>query len=328
MEDELSPEVQGLLRQAAELGPGYHGRRREASATERDALRAALVEFKQPVPAFMEAQGPWIERRAKLFEAGDYPDKGVAITTEDLQKLAGGFDLPVPVLIEHAESPLQLGYLTSVEALGGELFGTVSLTPEANALVEKSGARSLSVGLSPELDAIREVSLVKNPRVESARLFSGDLNPLPLVGEGREGVSQPPPPTPEPPNPVGNEASQQGDGSQWRQRYEQLQRETQQQQTDREIDGMVKAGRLTPAQVPFAKAILGTEDAIEFDGTSTPLRQLLIAMLERQPPHTLFKEVAPQPTQAGDRALLLPEEVAFYERHFPGVSLDSIAAMR
>ncbi|MCH7903160.1 MAG: hypothetical protein IH944_01180 [Armatimonadetes bacterium] len=38
--------------------------------------------------------------------------------------------------IEHATSPLELGYLTSVEADDGELFGTVALSAEANDLTE------------------------------------------------------------------------------------------------------------------------------------------------------------------------------------------------
>lgn len=119
--------------------------------------------------------GRWIVRQAKLFEAGDYPDKGIQVTQEQLHALAAAFDRPVPVLIEHADSPLELGYLTAVRAEGDELFGDVSLSPEADALVRSSGADKLSLALSPELDAIREVSLVRHPRVESARLFSGAL---------------------------------------------------------------------------------------------------------------------------------------------------------
>jgi len=311
--DLVSPELQSLLRQAAELGPGYQGRRRTASETEREALKQALIEFDVDVPAFFDAGQDWIERRAKLFESGDYPDKGVSMTPEALQKLASGFDLPVPVLIEHAASPLELGYLTSVEALGSELFGTVSLTPEANALVDRSGAHALSVGLTPELDAIREVSLVRNPRVASARLFTGSL-----VAQ----ISNRQPADPE------AAPLAQGNSTDWQARYEELRRQAREQEVDREIDSMVRAGRLTPAQVPFARALLSAEAAVEFDGESKPLRQLLLGLLERQPAHSLFKETAPQPTQAGDRALLLPEEVAFYQHHFPGVSLDSIAAMR
>lgn len=313
MEDALSPEIQGLLRQAAELGPGYHGRKRIASATEREAVRNALIEFKQEVPAYLDAGEKWVERRAKLFEAGAYPDKGVSISEEQLIGLADGFDLPVPVLIEHAASPLELGYLTSVEAIGRELFGVISLTPEANALVERSGAKALSIGLSPELDAIREVSLVRKPRVESAQLFSGALE----ASEDSEA------PSPNSYLPAGEKGA-----LGWRQRYERLERETRDKEVDREVSDLVRDGRLTPAQAPFAAAILSADGAIEFDGGKAPLRQLLIAMLERQPPHQLFAELAAQPKGDVGRALLLPEEAAFYEKHFPGVSLETIAAMR
>ncbi|RYG24586.1 hypothetical protein EON82_10240, partial [bacterium] len=91
-------------------------------------------------------QSGWVQRRAKLFEAGEYPDKGILVTDEDLIALAEGFSRPVPVLIEHAQSPLELGFLTAVERSGKDLFGTVSLSQEADALVRKSGARGLSLG--------------------------------------------------------------------------------------------------------------------------------------------------------------------------------------
>ncbi|MCW5938710.1 MAG: hypothetical protein KF884_05815 [Fimbriimonadaceae bacterium] len=122
-------------------------------------------------PAYLDGQRDWIDRPARLFEAGDYPDKGVSVTPETLESLAHGFDHPVPVLIEHANSPLELGYLTDVRAEGAVLMGTVSLTREANDLIEQSGARSLSLGLSQGLDRIIEVSLVREPRVKSAQMF-------------------------------------------------------------------------------------------------------------------------------------------------------------
>lgn len=219
----------------------------------------------------------WVERRAKLFEAGEYPDKGLTITAEHLDGLVKNFNRPVPVLIEHAESPLQMGVLRSVERVGDELFGQIALSAEADALVERSGARSLSLGLSPDLGAIREVSLVRNPRVPDARLF--------FVAD----------PTPTPPV---------------------------------RLDEYVRQGKLLPSQVPFAKAILATDSAIEFNGDRTPLRQLLIAMIERQPPHSLFSELAPASTQDHSQHLMLPEEAAFYRRHFPDVALDEIAKRR
>lgn len=114
----------------------------------------------------------WVHRKAKLFESGDFPDKGVTISPEQLVELAANFKAPAPVLIEHASNPLELGFLVEVQVEGNELFGTLALSQEANALIEKSGARGLSIGLSPDITEIEEVSLVRNPRVSDARLFS------------------------------------------------------------------------------------------------------------------------------------------------------------
>lgn len=114
----------------------------------------------------------WVHRKAKLFEAGEFPDKGITITREQLTELAANFKTPAPVLIEHASNPLELGFLVEVHVEGKELFGKLALSQEANALIEKSGARGLSIGLNPEMTEIEEVSLVRNPRVSDARLFS------------------------------------------------------------------------------------------------------------------------------------------------------------
>lgn len=161
-----------LLRQAALLGPGHHGRRRTAGDSERARLAEAFDGTGQEVPAYLAQPRSWVDRRAKLFEAGEYPDKGVTVTEADLLALEAAFDLPVPILIEHARSPLEIGYLTAVEAKGSELFGTLALAEEADSLIQRDGARALSLGLSPDLSEIREVSLVRRPRVPSARLFA------------------------------------------------------------------------------------------------------------------------------------------------------------
>ena len=170
--EEMATERDRLLREAAELGPGRRGRRRAGTRDERLALARRLEEAGADLPPYLESPAAWVDRRARLFEAGEYPDKGVTVTTEQLDALAAGFDLPVPVLIEHAESPLELGYLTHVWCEGETLMGTVALTPEADALLARASARGLSLGLSPDLSAIREVSLVRHPRVASATLFA------------------------------------------------------------------------------------------------------------------------------------------------------------
>ncbi|MBL8059769.1 MAG: hypothetical protein JNK63_03520 [Chthonomonas sp.] len=190
-----------LNRRAAAAGPGYLGARSHLDDLRRQNLVQEFRDAGQDPPDYLQQAHDWIEREAKLFEAGDFPDKGVSITQEDLKEIESEFDLPVPVLIEHAQNPLELGYLTAVRAEGNELFGTVALTPEADALIRRCGAKSLSLGLTPDLKAIREVSLVQNPRISDAQLFrAGHLLPSinaeahteKMVREGRLLPSQAP----------------------------------------------------------------------------------------------------------------------------------------
>lgn len=184
---------------AAVLGPGFAGKRVETNQEERrEAAKTLLAEwpaeFGAP-PAYLReiADGKnaeWIERKAKLFECGEFSDRGVNVSPADLQKLASSFDSPVPILIEHTETPLRLGYLTDVEAIGAELFGTLALTKEANDFIEDSAAKSLSLSVSKSLDKIHEVSIVSNPRIESAKLFCKDFRDCEPISEWkREAIS-------------------------------------------------------------------------------------------------------------------------------------------
>lgn len=304
-----SPSEISLQGRLAEAGPGYRGRRRRLDLHERDGLAFELQAAGVPVPEFVKSNAGWVDRRAKLFEAGDYPDKGVSISPETLRALAENFDLPVPVLIEHSESPLELGYLTDVEAVGHELFGTLALTEEANALVERSQARSLSVGLTPDLSAIREVSLVRAPRVADAQLFWCELSNS----------------TREPHFGVGALETGDAEIARLKTRIAELEAQRVAEQAQRTLDELLAQGRLTPAQLPFARAMIAVNDSVNFDGESQPLAQLLIAMIERQPAAGLFREWVPERENPASAALLLPEEAAFYQTHFPEVSLDAIA---
>lgn len=286
-----------LLKRAAQCGPGYRGERQSLDPQETFALAVQMKEAQLEPPSYLESDTEWIDRKAKLFEAGEYPDKGITIKPSDIHRLASNFDLPVPVLIEHAESPLELGFLTQVEAAGNELFGIVTLTQEAESLVQKSGASSLSLGLSPDLNEIREVSLVRNPRIPSARLFSDGLFYLTASLEGT---------------------------IDWKARYEDLAKQKQDEAAACSLEQYVKEGKLVPAQVPFAKAILLEPTTIEFNGELRPVRQLLIDLIERQPPSSLYTETASQNATSPPEGML-PEETEFYQRYFPDLSLDVIA---
>lgn len=239
--------------------------------------------------------GPWVERRAKLFEAGDYPDKGVEVTGEDLDALEASFDAPVPLLIEHADSPLALGFLKDVRREGDELFGTVSLSREANELIERSGAHALSLGLSPDLRRIVEVSLVRSPRVADARLFAGRVT---FEAEFRAETD-------------------------WRRRCEALEAAQCAAEAERTADRLVADGRLTPAQRPFAVALLTRSDRTVFGGEPKSVAELALGLIESGVPHGLFSELAATPSQPGSS--LEPDQTEFFRRHFPDVSLEEIA---
>jgi hypothetical protein len=282
-----SPSGVDLLRQAALWGPGHRGRRETATPEDRRKLAGQLAEAGLSPPPYLAQERAWVDRRAKLFEVGEYPDKGVTVSESHLQALCESFDLPVPVLIEHARSPFELGYLTELEAQAGELFGTVALTPEAHELIESSNARSLSLGLTPALTEIREVSLVERPRIATARLFA----------DGPEFTAE--------------------WGAEWRdERAEFLA-----QRGEDWLQGLLAEGRIVPAQLEPARVLLGAlASQFAADGkVPAAFRELL----GRAAPHRLFGQVAPSPSSPSPQ--LGAEEAEFYRRYFPGVSLDQIA---
>jgi|GEM_PF-2713039 len=113
-----------------------------------------------------------IERTAKLFEAGEYKDKGISVTESDIDALVAGFK-EIPVKIEHSETPFDgfLGGCTKIWRKGADLMGSIGFSPEAWSLVDKADARKLSIGIKKDLSELTEVSLVKTPRVAGAAVF-------------------------------------------------------------------------------------------------------------------------------------------------------------
>lgn len=256
-------ELRQVRAEAAAIGPGYRGKRAEMSDDERVAQARALLEkweefdLGEPPDYLVRlSEGEltqWLERRAKLFEIGEFEDKGLSVKEEDLQRLAQNFEFPVNVLIEHVENPLRLGYLTSVEALGPELFGTLALTPEANQLLETSGAHALSLSVSRDLDRIYEVSIVGNPRVRSARLFCENFRadgPAPQASRERE-----------------------------------LEQELRRRESEDAVERLIRAGQLSPAARDAAVALLFSAD----DGA----KEKAMRLLESLPPVYFSGELVP-----------------------------------
>jgi len=116
-----------------------------------------------------------VERVCFLFEAGEYPDKGVTVTEGDLREIVRNSGDTIPVKIEHlAESPFDgvLGTVTELEVRGSGLWGKLRQSQEVWELMKRAGAQRLSVGLDLARKAIVETSLVCRPRVKNAQVFA------------------------------------------------------------------------------------------------------------------------------------------------------------
>lgn len=122
-----------------------------------------------------------VERECLLFEAGDYPDKGVSVSHEDLIEIARNSPAEIPVRIEHLpETPFDgaLGVVGEVRAEEGRLWGKLKIPAETWSFVRRAGARALSVALDMATKRLTEVSFVSHPRVRSAMVFCGEDNLL------------------------------------------------------------------------------------------------------------------------------------------------------
>ena len=120
------------------------------------------------------------ERDAVLLECCTLADKRLTITEADLDGIVARFTGPVPVKLEHIDTPLDpLGTVQRVWRDGKRLLGKIALPPDVAALVRARGCKGLSCGLSREPLALAELSLVLKPRLAAATLLSeGDAAEL------------------------------------------------------------------------------------------------------------------------------------------------------
>ena len=112
-----------------------------------------------------------VEKDAKIFEVGDYPDKEIKISEVDLDAIVENF-AEVPVKVEHTDSPLDpLGTVKRIWRQGKELFARLVFPRDLASFLERRGIKSLSVALYQDPLRLAEVSLVLSPRVADAALF-------------------------------------------------------------------------------------------------------------------------------------------------------------
>lgn len=142
----------------------------------------------------------YTEREAMLFRAGPYPDKELEVTEDDLDGIVTNTAMPLNIKVEHEDSPFDgfLGFVQEIYRRGAELWGRLRIPADAWALIERSGARRLSVGIAETAGKLFlvEVSLVQYPRVADAAVLSYEAVPQLVAtfaeGEIAEGIQEPP----------------------------------------------------------------------------------------------------------------------------------------
>jgi hypothetical protein len=146
--------------------------RRELPALPLPSARAAFA-------APGSAAGGRVRVPALLFSAGDYPDKGVTITVEDLDGLVSHWSAngrkPVPVQVEHIPTALDpLGEVVAFHREGSDLYGTLVFSEGLYSHLVERGAKHVSLSLLAQPEgsevrfSIKEASIVLEPRVPGA----------------------------------------------------------------------------------------------------------------------------------------------------------------
>lgn len=270
-----------------------------------------------------------VERECLLLEAGEYPDRGVTITLEDLQAIVANTPPEIPVKIEHLrESPFDgaLGVITRLRTVGRKLWGTLRQPVEAWQLVQKAGSRSLSVALDVVGKRLMEASFVCRPRVASAQVFAEGwavFHTDDLFQEERKmtsirqfaeeliqylrGVIG-----------SGADMSEGAGFAEERARLAAERRALQEREVEQQIVELKRRGllRATEAAEGMARSILrcGLTNVVQFGGAETSLSALFAQFLEENGPVVPMGEVVRSSAEVGGRAserlIALTQEVA------------------
>ncbi len=317
--------------------------------TETKTEAGAEITLDAPVPlAFSDgetggtgesAEERRCERAARLLETGDYPDKNLRLTEDDLDGIVARFSgeaSPVPVKVEHVDSPLDpLGHVRRIWRDGSALFGTLAFPDDLAAFLRRRGAAKLSVGLARTPLALREVSLVLKPRVAGAVLMGEDGSPAPnnggedrpltpnSGGTGRD-VAAPAGSLPTPPL-----LGAGGPNAEIiRLRAELTRRDA--QILMRDVDAQVAAfkvqGRIVPASEAPARALLAAagEASVTLSEGPEPIARVFRRFLEAQPPAVSFGEAV---GGGGETASVFTQDEHMFLSKRLGVDPDRVAAL-
>lgn len=205
------------------------------------------------------------ERTARLLVTGQYPKKNLTVTRGDLDALVANFSEPVPVKVEHIDSPLDpLGQVETVWREGDALYGRISFPAGIAAHLSDRGARGLSVGMlkGPHW-RLQEASLTRSPHVPGATLLSNSATADAELVQLREVVKS--------------------------------------ERVERLIGDLKRSGRLVPAGEPFARILLSQEDTLVTlsDGAEPETAAaIFLKFVQAQPPAVRLSEIAPGPSGA------------------------------
>lgn len=296
-----------------------------------------MMDFQSAVGS-IEFSGQYVvERVTDMFEAGDYPDRGMNVTEADIARLATQTD-PIPIHMEHTGAAWTIGEVTGLNAAGRWLRGKMNLLPEAAALIDKLGIKGVSVQVSRNCDRIHELSVTATPRVAAAQMYSQPGCAAFALGESPTGGFTMP------------EAVTQEQFSTLQAQFATIQEALEaekaarataeaslQATTDRanhiefalrvkdataKVDALQRAGKLPPAAREEAISLLLSGGMAKFSDGDKPVAELVTALLEKLPAH--FS--GPIKGDAANAPALTPEQQKFFSAHFKPDQMEKLAA--
>ena len=226
-----------------------------------------------------------VEKDAKIFEAGEYPDKEIAIGEDDLDVIVSNFT-EVPVKVEHTDSPLDpLGTVKRIWRQGKDLFARLAFPGDLAAFLERRGVKKLSVALYKDPLRLAEVSLVLSPRVPTAAMFGKQQ----LAANGEEvSVSM---------SDVDRDKE-----------IAELKFALRAKDVEARLAELKAQGKIVPASESFAREILlQCDEKVTFGDEESTVAQLFERFLEAQPKVITFGELSPG-IRVGSGGLLSAEE--------------------
>ena len=247
-----------------------------------------------------------VEREAKIFEAGDYPDKELSISEEDLDTIVRNFT-EVPVKVEHVDSPLDpLGTVKRIWRRGKELLARLAFPRDLAAFLDRRGIKKLSVALYKEPLRLAEVSLVLSPRVPSAAMFGFEGNHRCTQIDAEGGKIR---------NPKLVEEVRMGMGTSEIEHMErdeeiaELRFALRAKDVEARLAKLKAQGKIAPASEPYAREILLKGDGkVTFGDGEATIAQLFECFLEAQPKVITFGELAQSVRHGGSGVPLSADE--------------------